>query len=80
MVAGLAFKLLVGKRIDPQLRMVSALTQPPSRFVSMMSPEDCRDFMAATEIAVAATPKGKLADLKEQFFIFGVRLLNLLSG
>jgi hypothetical protein len=61
MVAGLAFKLLVGKKIDPQLRMASVLTQPPSRFVSMMSPEDCRDFMAAAEIAVAATPKGKLA-------------------
>lgn len=63
MVAGLAFRCFVGKKINPAWRNVclSGQASTTSTYVSLLQPEQCPDFLAAASMAAGAVPKGKLA-------------------
>lgn len=61
LLSGLVFRCLVGKTIDQKLHQVSLAGSHPKKYVSILNPEECGDFLAAVEVAGNATPRGKLA-------------------
>lgn len=61
LLAGLAFRCFVGKAIPLEWQKVSLAGTNSKKYVSILMPEECADFLAAAEIAGAATPRGKLA-------------------
>lgn len=58
---GLVFRCFVGKAIDQNLRQVSLAGPNPQKYVSILKPEECNDFLAAIEVAGNAKHRGKLA-------------------
>lgn len=58
---GLVFRCLVGKAINQKLHQVSLAGPHTKKYVSILKPEECGDFLAAVEVAGNATPRGKLA-------------------
>ncbi|MDD4881126.1 MAG: hypothetical protein PHX10_06065 [Gallionellaceae bacterium] len=63
LLAGLAFRCWVGKAIPQEWQNVSLAGPNPKKYVSIVKPEECADFLAAAEMAGTATPRGKLARL-----------------
>lgn len=61
LLAGLAFRCWVGKGLPPLWQQVSLTGPNPYRYVSIIKPEGCADFMAAAEMAGNAKHRGKLA-------------------
>lgn len=61
LLAGLAFRCWVGKAVPPEWQQVSLAGPNPTKYVSIIKPEECADFLAAAEIAVSAKNRGKLA-------------------
>ncbi|MHB1274001.1 MAG: hypothetical protein ACYCZD_14775 [Rhodanobacter sp.] len=59
--AGLAFRCFVGKAIPLEWQKVSLAGANSKKYVSIIKPEECPDFLAAAEMAGAAKPRGKLA-------------------
>ncbi len=61
LLAGLVFRCWVGKAIPPEWQEASLIGPHPMKYVSILKPEECADFLAAAELAGGATPRGKLA-------------------
>jgi hypothetical protein len=61
LIAGLAFRCFVGKLINPDWRQVSLAGPNPKKYVSIIKPEECGDFLAAVEMVANAKTRGKLA-------------------
>ncbi|MBI2306735.1 MAG: hypothetical protein HYU78_05470 [Rhodocyclales bacterium] len=61
LLAGLAFRCWVGKAIPGEWQHVSLASPNPTKYVSIIKPEECADFLAAVEIVGSAQPRGKLA-------------------
>lgn len=62
LLVGLAFRCLVGKAISPEWQNASLAGPHSKKYVSMLKPEKCADFLAAVELVGAAVPRGKLAN------------------
>lgn len=63
LIAGFAVRCWVGKSIPQEWQQVSLAGPNSKKYVSIIKPEDCADFLAAAEIAVSAKHRGKLAKL-----------------
>lgn len=63
LIAGLAFRCWVSNTLPRQWQQISLAGPNPAKYVSIVKPEDCPDFLAAAEFAAAAEPRGKLAKL-----------------
>ncbi len=61
---GLAFRCWVGKSIPKEWRQISLAGPNPIKYVSIINPRECPDFLAAVEVVGNAKPLGKLALLK----------------
>ena len=61
LLAGLAFRCWVGKAVPSEWQQVSLAGPNPKKYVSIVKPEECGDFLAAVEMAVSAKHRGKLA-------------------
>lgn len=61
LIAGLAYRCWVGKNIPPLWRQISLGGLHPEKYVSIIKPEECADFLAAVEMAGGAKRLGKLA-------------------
>jgi hypothetical protein len=61
LIAGLAFRCLVGRSIPPEWRKASLAEIHSEKYVSILRPEQCPDFLAAAEMVGTAEPRGKLA-------------------
>lgn len=63
LICGLVVRCWIGKSIPKEWQMVS-LSEPNSdKYVWLVRPEDCVDFLAAAEMVETAVPRGKLADI-----------------
>jgi hypothetical protein len=62
LLTGLVFRCLVGKTLDQNLYQVSLAGPNPQKYVSILKPEECNDFLAAVEVASNAKHRGKLAE------------------
>lgn len=58
---GLAFRCWVGKSIPAEWGQVSLGGPNTTKYVSIIKPEECPDFLAAVELVGSAKPLGKLA-------------------
>ena len=58
---GLVFRCFVGKALNQNLHQVSLAGPNPQKYVSILKPEECNDFLAAVEVAGNAKHRGKLA-------------------
>ena len=58
---GLAFRCWIGKANSPEWQKFSLGAPNLKKYVSILKPEECADFLAAAELAATATPRGKLA-------------------
>lgn len=58
---GLVFRCFVGQALDQNLHQVSLAGPNPQKYVSILKPEECNDFLAAIEVAGNAKHRGKLA-------------------
>jgi hypothetical protein len=63
LLAGFAFRCWVGKAVPQEWQQVSLAGSNPKKYVSIIKPEDCADFLAAAEMAGSAKHRGKLARL-----------------
>lgn len=61
LLAGLAFRCWVGKAVPRDWQQVSLAGPNSTKYVSVIKPEKCADFLAAVEMAGSATHRGKLA-------------------
>jgi len=61
LIAGLAFKCFVGKAINQNMHQSSLVGPNPDKYVSIIKPEECGDFLAAVEMASNAKHRGNLA-------------------
>lgn len=61
LIAGLAFRCLVGKALDQNLHQVSLAGPASQKFAYLFKPEECSDFLAAVEVATKSKPRGRLA-------------------
>ena len=61
LLAGLAFRCWVGKEIPKKWHNVSLAGPNSTKYVSILKPEECTDFLAAAEMVKMAKPRGKLA-------------------
>jgi len=61
LLAGLVFRCFVGKAISLEWKNVSLTSANSKKYVSILKPEECADFLAAAEMAGSAKPRGKLA-------------------
>lgn len=61
MLAGLVFRCFVGKAIPVEWQNVSLTGATSKKYVSILKPEECADFIAAAEMVGRAKPRGKLA-------------------
>ncbi len=61
LLAGLAFRCWVGKTLPKEWKEASLAGPNTNKFVSVMRPEACADFLAAAELTAGAKPSGKLA-------------------
>jgi hypothetical protein len=61
-VCGLAFRLHVGRLLDPMLQKVCLVRAGPKKYASMLPADKLGDFQAAFELIAASTPRGKLSD------------------
>ena len=61
LIAGLAFRCWVGKAVPLAWQQVSLAGPNPTKYVSIIKPEECADFLAAFEMAGSAKHRGKLA-------------------
>lgn len=60
LVAGLAFRCWVGKSL-PKVWLQASLAGPnPNKYISIISPGSCSDFLVAADMAASAKPRGKL--------------------
>jgi hypothetical protein len=60
LLAGLAFRCWVGKSIPNAWQQVSLAGPNPKKYISIIGPEGCSDFLAAADMAASAKPRGKL--------------------
>lgn len=60
LLAGLAFRCWVGKSIPKAWQAASLAGPNPKKFVAVIAPNACADFLAAAEMTVGAKPLGKL--------------------
>jgi len=60
-IAGLVFRCWVGKAIPKGWLQASLAGPNPKKYVSIIKPEGCADFMAAAEATANAEVRGKLA-------------------
>ncbi len=58
---GLVFRCFVGKTFNQNWYQVSLAGPNPQKYVSILKPEECSDFLAAVEVAGNAKHRGKLA-------------------
>ncbi|HUW20687.1 MAG TPA: hypothetical protein VMW16_15420 [Sedimentisphaerales bacterium] len=61
LMAGLVFRCFVGKAINQDLHQVSLAGPNPKKYVSILKPEECGDFLAAVEMAGNAKHRGSFA-------------------
>jgi hypothetical protein len=61
LLAGLAVRCWVGKAIPKEWQQVSLAGPNSTKYVSILKPEECADFLTAAEMAGTAKPRGKLA-------------------
>jgi hypothetical protein len=61
MIAGLAYRCWIGKALPRKWQQVSLGSANPTKYVSILKPENCADFLAAVGVAGSAQPRGKLA-------------------
>ncbi len=61
LLGGLAFRCLVGKKIPRNWRQLSLSAPSKTKYIAVVKPEECADFLAAAEMARSAKLKGKLA-------------------
>lgn len=61
LLAGLAFRCFVGKKIPMEWQKVSLAGANLKKYVSILKHEECADFLAAAELAGTAEPRGKFA-------------------
>lgn len=61
LLAGLVFRCWVGKTVPSGWHQVSLAGPNPTKYVSLVKPEECADFLAAAEVAGAAKHRGQLA-------------------
>jgi hypothetical protein len=64
LLAGLVFRCWVGKTVPSEWQQVSLAGSNATKYVSLVKPEECADFLAAAEMAAGATHRGKLATTK----------------
>lgn len=62
LLAGLAFRCWVGKEIPQEWKQVSLAGPNLKKYISIIKPEECADFLAAVEMAGSASHRGKLAN------------------
>lgn len=58
---GLVFRCFIGKTLDKNLHQISLAGPNPKKYISILKPEECNDFLAAVEVAGNAKHRGKLA-------------------
>ena len=58
---GLVFRCFVGKALNQNLHKVSLAGPNPQKYVSILKPEECNDFLAAVEVTGNARHRGQLA-------------------
>jgi len=63
LMTGLVFRCFVGKALNHDLQLISLAGPNPDKYISVLKPEQCADFLAAVEIAGNAKHRGKLAKL-----------------
>ncbi len=61
LLTGLAFRCWVGKAVPPEWQQVSLAGPNPAKYVSIVKPEECADFLRAAEMVGSAKHRGKLA-------------------
>jgi hypothetical protein len=60
LLAGLAFRCWVGKSIPQEWQQASLAGPNAKKYVSIINPEACADFLAAAEMTANAKPRGRL--------------------
>ncbi|TDR79734.1 hypothetical protein [Paludibacterium purpuratum] len=60
LLAGIAFRCWVGREIPLAWQQASLAGTNSTKYVSIIKPEECVDFLAAVEMAGSAKPRGKL--------------------
>lgn len=58
---GLVLRCFVGKTLKQNLHQISLAGPNPLKYVSILKPEECNDFLAAVEVAGNARHRGNLA-------------------
>lgn len=61
LLAGLAIRCMVGKTLPTQWHQVSLTSNSATRYLSLLHPPQCADFLAAAEMVGDAQVKGKLS-------------------
>ncbi|VVE06216.1 hypothetical protein PAQ31011_02406 [Pandoraea aquatica] len=61
LLAGLAFRCWLGKAVPSKWQQISLTGPNMPKYVSILKPKECADFLAAAELAGTAKPRGKLA-------------------
>jgi hypothetical protein len=64
LMTGLVFRCWIGKTLPPGWQQVSLTGPVPNKYVSILEPNECADFLAAAEMVASAKPRGKLARFK----------------
>ena len=61
LMTGLGFRCWIGKTLPHGWSQVSLSSNSQTKYVSVIKPEECADFIAAAEVAEAAKQRGRLA-------------------
>ena len=66
LLAGIAFRCWIGKDIPDGWLQVSITGPNRNKYISIIKPEECADFLAAIDVASTAKPKGRLVTFKPE--------------